>query len=114
MESCPICNGTDQILVQLPEKFLALVTERGCEPLKEIKIYGYPIDCAHNWHQPKGKDFGDQFWLHAYHDVTSVLLGVATDQQWFNVLTSCEDHYMSDESDQFAVTHGLSTDFAPY
>lgn len=114
MDSCNICNGARQILVSLPEKFLPLVTEPGCTPLKQIRVHGYPIDCACIWHQPAGKDFRGQFLLHAYHDVTAVLLGVATHQQWFNVLTSCEDGYMSDHSDQFAAANGLSTEFAPY
>lgn len=111
---CTICNGQRQILVQLPDMFLPLVTEPGCAPHPDIATHGYPMDCACIWFQPAGKDFGGQFYFHAYHDVTAVLLGVATPQQWFNCLSSCEDGYMSDHSDQFAATHSLSTAFAPY
>lgn len=114
MESCTICNGQRQIRVPLPERFLPLVQESGSLTSPEIMAYGYPIDCACQWKQPAGKDFGGQFWLHAVHDVSSVLLGIASTQEWFNVLTSCEDGYMSENSDQFATTYGLSTEFAPY
>lgn len=111
---CPLCNGQDQILVQLPDQFLSLVTEPGCAPLPQIQTGGYPIDCACIWHQPASKNFGDQFLAHAYQDVSVVLLGTASNQQWFNVLSSCEDGYMSENSDAFATVHGLSTAFAPY
>lgn len=109
---CLLCQDEFQILVSIPEKFIPLVTEPGCAPLDLSG--GYPIDCACIWTEPKGKDFGGQFHAQAYHDVSSVLLGVATDQQWFNVLSSCADRYMSDHSDAFAAAHGLSTDRAPY
>lgn len=112
--NCLICRGAGQILVRLPEKFLPLVTDLGCKPHPDILTHGYPLDCACVWKQPAGKDFGDQFQLHAQYDVTAVLLGVASDQQWFNCLSSCEDGYMSEQSDQFAEAHGLSTEFAPY
>lgn len=111
---CKLCGGQDQILVQIPEQFLVLVTEPGCTVLPEIRQFGYPMDCACLWRQPAGKQFKNPFFAQAYHDVSSVLLGTATSQEWFNCLSSCEDGYMSDHSDQFAAAHGLSTAYAPY
>jgi hypothetical protein len=111
---CSICNDESQILVRIPEKFYPLVTEPETEIHPEIPKTGYPITCACGWVQPEGKDFNGQFYLRAIYDVSSVLLGVASDQQWFNVLSACDDGYMSEESDSFAKANGLSSEFAPY
>lgn len=109
---CDLCNGHGSFDVVFPEKFRGMLVElsqeHGHNELFETQV---AIACGCNWWS--WADFmpsQDQYAL-GYLDVAAVVLGRATDQQWYNVLGNSTDRGTGIEIlEKWAVALGLSTD----